>query len=210
MAAAVGIRLPVMDPVGSMIVDIGGGTTDIAVISLGGVVRSKNLRIAGDKLNNDIISYVRNEFKILIGEKTAEDVKIAIGAMLPQDVTLEASIKGRDLISGLPREVIMTETDVRNAFGSSIESIVQGVVEVIETTPPEIVSDVMARGIYIVGGGALIHGLAEIICDATKIQTYVAADPLTAVVRGTGIILDDLELYREILIADENDLPPKR
>jgi rod shape-determining protein MreB and related proteins len=210
MAAAVGIRLPVMDPVGSMIVDIGGGTTDIAVISLGGVVRSKNLRIAGDKLNNDIISYVRNEFKILIGEKTAEDVKIAIGAMLPQDAPLETSIKGRDLISGLPREVIMTETDTRNALGASIESIVQGVVEVIETTPPEIIGDVMSRGIYIVGGGALIHGLAELIFDATKIQTYVALDPLTAVVRGTGIILDDLELYGEILIANENDLPPKR
>ena len=210
MAAAVGIRLPVMDPVGSMIIDIGGGTTDIAVISLGGVVRSKNVRIAGDKLNADIISYVRNEFKILIGEKTAEDVKIAIGGMIPQDIPLEASIKGRDLISGLPREVIMTETDVRNAFGQSVESIVQGVVEVIETTPPEIIGDVMARGIYIVGGGALIHGLAEIIYDATKIETYVAADPLTAVVRGTGIILNDLELYRDILIADENDLPPKR
>ena len=210
MAAAVGVRLPVLEPVGNMIIDIGGGTSDIAVISLGGVVRSKNLRIAGDKLNNDIISYVRSEFKILIGEKTAEDIKIKIGAILPGDDPLEASIKGRDLISGLPREVVITDSDIREAISQSIDTLIESVKEVLETTPPEVLSDVMHRGIYLTGGGALIKGLAELISEYTKIAVHIAPDPLTAVCRGTGIILENLEMYRDILIAAEDELPPKR
>ncbi len=210
MAAAIGIRLPVMEPVGNLIVDIGGGTTDIAVISLGGVVRSKNLRIAGDKLNTDIISYVRSEFKILIGEKTAEDVKIKIGAILPGATPLEASIKGRDLITGLPREVIVTDSDIREAISQSIDTLVESVKEVLEITPPEIVSDVMQRGIYLAGGGALIPGLASVIEEYTKITVHIAPDPLTAVCRGTGVILENIDLYREVLIANEDELPPKK
>lgn len=210
MAAAIGIRLPIMDPVGNMIVDIGGGTTDIAVISLGGVVRSKNLRVAGDKLNNDIISYVRSEFKILIGEKTAENVKISIGAIIPGEAPLETTIRGRDLISGLPREVVITDSDIREAISQSIDTLVESIKEVLETTPPEVLSDVMNRGLYLTGGGALIRGLPEIIAEYAKVPVHVALDPLTAVCRGTGIILDNLELYRDILIASENDLPPKK
>lgn len=210
MAAAIGIRLPIMEPIGSMIVDIGGGTTDIAVISLGGVVRSKNLRIAGDKLNNDIISYVRSEFKILIGEKTAENIKINIGAIVPGDVPLEASIKGRDLISGLPREVVVTDSDIREAISQSIDTLIESIKEVLETTPPEVLSDVMNRGLYLTGGGALIRGLAEIIAEYAKVPVHIAMDPLTAVCRGTGIILENLELYKDILIANEDDLPPKK
>jgi len=210
MAAAIGMRLPVMEPVGTMIIDIGGGTSDIAVISLGGVVRSKNLRIAGDKLNNDIISYVRSEFKILIGEKTAEDIKIKIGAILPGESPLEASIKGRDLISGLPREVIITDSDIREAISGSIDTLIDSVKEVLETTPPEILADVMHRGIYLAGGGALIKGLAEIIAEYTKMTVHIAPDPLTAVARGTGIILEKMNIYRDVLIADENELPPKK
>ncbi len=210
MAAAIGIRLPVMEPVGNLIVDIGGGTTDIAVISLGGVVRSKNLRIAGDKLNTDIISYVRSEFKILIGEKTAEDVKIKIGAILQGSVPLEASIKGRDLITGLPREVIVTDSDIREAISQSIDTLVESIKEVLEITPPEVVSDVMQRGIYLSGGGALIPGLAQVIEEYTKINVHIAPDPLTAVCRGTGVILENIELYREVLIANEDELPPKK
>lgn len=210
MAAAIGIRLPVLEPIGNMIIDIGGGTTDIAVISLGGVVRSKNLRIAGDKLNNDIISYVRSEFKILIGEKTAENVKIAIGAILPDLAPLEAGVKGRDLISGLPREVVITDSDIREAISQSIDTLIDGVKEVLETTPPEILSDVMQRGIYLTGGGALIKGLAEIISEYAKIPVHIAPDPLTAVCRGTGIILEHLETYKDVLIANEDDLPPKK
>ena len=210
MAAAIGIRLPIMDPVGNMIIDIGGGTSDIAVISLGGVVRSKNLRIAGDKLNNDIISYVRSEFKILIGEKTAEDIKIKIGAIMPGEVPLEASIKGRDLISGLPREVVVTDSDIREAISQSIDTLIESIKEVLEITPPEIVSDIMQRGIYLAGGGALIKGLAEIITEYTKITVHITQDPLTAVCRGTGIILENMDKYKDVLIANENELPPKK
>lgn len=210
MAAALGIRLPILDPVGSMIIDIGGGTSDIAVISLGGVVRSKNLRIAGDKLNNDIITYIRSEFKILIGEKTAERIKINIGSILPDQEPLEEKVKGRDLISGLPREVIVTDSDIREAISLSINTLIEAIKEVLETTPPEIVADVMHRGIYLTGGGALIKGLPEIIAEYTKIQVHVALDPLTAVCRGTGIILEHMEMYTDVLIANENELPPKK
>lgn len=208
MATAIGIKLPVKDPVGSMVVDIGGGTTDIAVISLGGVVQSKNLRIAGDHLNQDIVSYIRSEFKILIGEKTAESLKIAIGSLISMDKPLEASIKGRDLVSGLPKEVVVTDADIREAILSSVESIVESVREVLEITPPEVLSDVMNRGLYLSGGGALIKGLPEILHEHSKIPIRVADDPLTAVVRGTGMILEDLENYREVLIEHEDELPP--
>ncbi|HUD04089.1 MAG TPA: rod shape-determining protein [Candidatus Paceibacterota bacterium] len=206
MAAAIGIALAVHEPVGNMIIDMGGGTTDIAVISLGGVVRSKSLKIAGDRLNNDIMSYIKNEFKILIGEKTAEEVKMAIGAVVPGRSPQETTIKGRDLITGLPREVIITDADIREAVMPSIELLVDSVKEVLETTPPEILSDVMQRGIHLVGGGALIKGLDELITNAVNIPVFIAADPLTAVARGTGIILEDIEKYKDILIQNEDEL----
>lgn len=210
MAAAIGLRLPVLEPVGTMIIDIGGGTSDIAVISLGGVVRSKNLRIAGDKLNSDIISYIRSEFKILIGEKTAENIKISIGAIISGETPLEAPIKGRDLISGLPREVVVTDSDIREAISQSINTLIEATKEVLEITPPEIVSDIMQRGIYLSGGGALIVGLAEIISEYTKIPVHIASDPLTAVCRGTGMILEHMEMYKDVLIVNEDELPPKK
>ncbi|MEK7139875.1 MAG: rod shape-determining protein [Patescibacteria group bacterium] len=209
MAAAIGIRMPVKDPVGSMVIDIGGGTTDIAVISLGGVVNAKSLNIAGDKLNSDIISYIRDEFKILVGDRTAEEVKIAIGSVSDTKSPIEASIKGRDLVTGLPREVIITESDVREALGPSVARLVETAKEVLEGTPPEILSDVMHRGIVLVGGGALITGLAGLLQKELNIPVHIAEDPLTAVVRGTGIILEDLESFREVLIENEDELPPK-
>jgi len=209
MAGAIGIRLPTNEPVGSMVIDIGGGTTDIAVISLGGIVRSKNLRIAGDKLNNDIISYIRSEFKILIGEKTAENIKISIGAV-SEGEHLEASIKGRDLITGLPREVILTDSDIREAMSVSIESLVYATKEVLETTPPEILTDIMQRGIYLFGGGALIRGLDIVLSEYLKIPVQFVDDPLTAVARGTGIIVENMEIYQESLIQNEDALPPKK
>ncbi|MEN9613858.1 MAG: hypothetical protein RLZZ347_165 [Candidatus Parcubacteria bacterium] len=210
MAGAIGIRLPVMEPVGNMVIDIGGGTTDIAVISLGGIVRSKNLKIAGDKLNNDIISYIRSEFKILIGEKTAEEVKIAIGVVMPDRPALEMTIRGRDLVTGLPREVVITDADIREAMAQSIDTLVESVKQVLETTPPEILADVMQRGIYMVGGGALIKGLDALLQEFLKIPVHVADDPLTAIARGTGIILEDLRTFREVLIEDDDhDLPLK-
>lgn len=206
MAGAIGIRLPIHEPVGSMIIDIGGGTTDIAVISLGGVVRAKNLKIAGDKLNADIISYIRNEFKILIGETTAEQVKLAVGAVVPHE-PLETTIRGRDLITGLPREVIITDSDIREAIGQSIHVILEATKEVLETTPPEILSDIMKRGIHLVGGGALIKGIDELLRETLNIPITIAADPLTAIARGAGIVLEDLETYRSVLIENEDDLP---
>lgn len=209
MAAAIGIKLPVKDPVGSMIIDIGGGTTDIAVISLGGIVRSKNLRIAGDKLNEDIISYIRDEFKILIGERTAEGIKIAIGSVAEGNAPTEAPIRGRDLVTGLPREVIITDSDVREAMAPSISILVDSVKEVLETTPPEILSDVMNRGIVLVGGGALIKGLDMLLSQILKIPVYISHDPLTAVARGTGMVLEDLEGFRDVIIDTQDDLPPR-
>ena len=167
MAAAIGIRLPIMDPIGSMVIDIGGGTTDIAVIALGGIVRSKNLRIAGDQLNSDIISYLKDEFKLLIGEKTAENVKIAIGSVMPGKF-MEITVRGRDLVTGLPREVVVTDTDVREAIASSIRTLIEGIKEVLETTPPEVLSDIMNRGIVIVGGGALLQGLDVLLQTILK------------------------------------------
>lgn len=205
MAGAIGIRLPIHDPIGNMIIDIGGGTTDIAVISLSGIVRSKNLKIAGDKLNNDIMSYIRNEFKILIGEKTAEYIKIAAGAVVPGE-SLETTIRGRDLITGLPREVVITDSDIREAMALSVENLVESTKEVLETTPPEILADVMKRGVHLVGGGAMIKGLDELLSKTLKIPVYIADDPMTAIARGTGIILEDLQKYKEVLIQNEDEL----
>jgi rod shape-determining protein MreB len=210
MAAAVGIKLPVHEPVGNMIIDIGGGTTDIAVISLGGIVRSKNLKIAGDRLNEDIMNYIRNEFKILVGEKTAEEIKLAIGNVMPTKTTDESTIRGRDLVTGLPREVIVTDSDIREAIALSVVSIIEGAKEVLEETPPEILADIMKRGIYLVGGGALIKGLPELLNQELEIPIYVANEPLTAVARGTGIILEDIDKYKDILIEKEEDFVPKR
>jgi rod shape-determining protein MreB len=193
-----------------MIVDIGGGTTDIAVISLGGIVRSKTLKIAGDRLNDDISSYMRNEFKILIGEKTAENIKISIGSIIPDKAKLEMPVKGRDLVTGLPREVIVTDDDVREATAISINSILESTKEVLEITPPEIVSDIMHRGIYLVGGGALIKGLDELLSEYLKLPVYVAEDPLTAVARGTGVVLENIDDFKDILIENDNALPPEK
>ncbi len=209
MAAAVGIRMPVQEPVGNMIVDMGGGTADIAVISLGGIVSSLNLRVAGDKLNNDIINYARDEFKLLLGERTAEDLKIAIGTALKPESSMESVVRGRDLVTGLPREVIMTDADVREALSKSIRIIVDGVKEVIESTPPELVSDIMHRGIIMVGGGAYLNGLDRMIEAETKIPTRVAEDPMTAVVRGCGIILEELPNFKNVLLEREEDVSPQ-
>lgn len=208
LAAGIGIELPVHDPTGSMVIDIGGGTTDIGIISLGGLVSSRNIRIAGDRFNQDIISYVRNEFKMLIGDKSAEEVKIAIASVAPGRNRIEASVRGRDLVTGLPREIVVSDQDVRNAIGHSIEELVESVKEVLESSPPEILSDVMRRGIYLAGGGALIRGLPEFLSSALGVNVMVAAEPLTAVVRGTSVVLEDLELFEEALLRNDDELVP--
>ncbi len=193
----------------SMIIDIGGGTTDIAVVSLGGIVKSKILPIAGDKLNADIMSYVRDEFKILLGEKTAEDVKIQIGSVQKDGPPKEATIRGRDLVTGLPREVIITDADIREAITHSISILIDSIKEVLESTPPEVVSDVMRRGIVLVGGGSLISGLPELLERELEMPIHLEEEPKTAVIRGAGVILEDLIRYSEILIDNEDELPPR-
>ena len=208
MAAAIGVRLPIRDPMGSMVIDIGGGTTDIAVISLGGIVRSSNLKIAGDRFNNDIITYMRDEFKILVGERTAELVKIAIGSVIPGEY-MEIEVRGRDILTGLPREVVVTDSDIREAFSLSVKELVEGVKDVLETTPPEILSDIMHNGIMLSGGGALLLGLDKLLQNVLRIPIYVVDDPLSAVARGTGVILDDLESFKEVLICNQDELPPR-
>lgn len=210
MAAALGIDLPVQEAAGNMIVDIGGGTTDIAVISLGGIVSAVNLRVAGDKLNQDIINYLRDEFKMFIGERTAENIKIAVGtAYSENDEKLEYVIRGRDVLTGLPREIIVTSKDAKNAISKSIKILVDSIKEVIEETPPELVADVMQKGIFLVGGGAYIRGLNKLIEKETQIPVFVDKEPLTAVVRGTGKILEDIDGLRKVLLdtGDEGIVP---
>ncbi len=208
MAAAIGIELPIHKASGSMIIDIGGGTTDIGIIALGGMVNSRNVRIAGDKFNSDIVSHIRTEFKILIGEKSAEELKIAISSVVPGRQTIEAIVRGRDLVTGLPREVVVTDHDVRNAIGHSIDELLESIKEVLETTPPEIISDVMQSGVYLAGGGALIRGLPELLARNLGIPVVVASEPLTAVVRGTSVVLNEIELFRESILSNEDELVP--
>ena len=206
MAAAIGVHMPIHDPVGSMMVDIGGGTTDIAVIALSGVVRAKSLKIAGDKLTEDIITYMRDEFKMLVGEKTGEHIKITIGSALPDEQGEELSIKGRDLVTGLPREAVITDVDIREAMYGSISQLVDAIREVLETTPPEVLSDIMQKGMTLSGGGALIKNLPQLLEMQLKVPVTVAEDPLTAVARGAGIILENVGLYKDVLIQDTNDI----
>lgn len=208
MAAAIGIRLPVQEAVGSMVVDIGGGTTDIAVISLGGIVVSRALKVAGDKFNDDIIRFARDEFKLLIGERTAEDIKIAIGSAYELPEPMEATMRGRDLVTGLPKEVMVDDADIRRALRHSINVLVNAIKATVEETPPELVADIMHRGIMLVGGGSLLRGLDRLISEETKIPAKVAEDPLTAVVRGTGIILEDIDSLRNILVSTSYEKAP--
>lgn len=203
IAAAIGARLPVQDPEGSMIVDIGGGTSEIAVLSLGGAVTSRSLRVAGDELNSDIIQYARDEFNLLLGERTAEDIKIAIGSAYDMQERMEAKMRGRDLISGLPREVTINDEQVREALKRSVKTIVNNVKQTLEETPPELVADIMERGIVLAGGGALLRGLNQLLHEHTQMPIHMADDPLTCVVRGTGLVLEDIDTLKDVLVDNE-------
>lgn len=200
MAAAIGARLPVQDAMGNLIVDIGGGTTEVAVISLGGVVVSRSMRVAGDELNEDIIRYARDEFNLLLGERTAEDIKIAIGSAGELPEPLEIPMRGRDLVTGLPKEVIVNDTQIREAISKSVRTIVNHIKATVEETPPELLADIMERGIMIAGGGALLRGLDRVLSAATHMPVHVTDDPLTAVVRGCGVVLEDIEALQEVLV----------
>ena len=209
MAAAIGARLLVQEAGGNFILDIGGGTAEVAIISLGGVVTAKSMRIAGDKLNEDIINFAQNEYKLLIGERTAESLKIAIGSAYPLKEKKEMSLRGRNLVSGLPEEIMVSDTVIRKAMERSIKQIVGEIKAAVEQTPPELLADIMEKGIYLSGGGALLRGLDTLIAKETKIPTSIVEDPLTAVVRGAGMVLENLDNLQEVLLEDDELKPPR-
>jgi rod shape-determining protein MreB len=211
MAAAIGAGLPITEPAGCMIVDIGGGTTEVAVISLGGIVVARSIRIAGDEMDTNIAQYTRQKHNLLIGERMAEEVKIAAGnayyGLNGRTPDQRVVVRGRDLVSGLPAELEMGGDEIREAIAVSVNSIVDAVTDTIEETPPELVADMMARGITLAGGGSLLPGLADLLARKTKMQVHLAEDPLGCVVRGTGKVLNELEVLRKVLVDQNSGRP---
>ncbi len=208
LAAAIGARLPIQEAKGNFVVDIGGGTTEVAVISLGGIVTFKSLRIAGDKLNDDIVQFAQKEYKLLIGERTAEEVKINIGSAIPLKEKKEMPMRGRNIVTGLPEEVVVFSDDIQRALEKSVRQIVTAIKTTIEETPPELLADVMTNGIHLTGGGSLLKGLDALIIKETKIPCRIIEDPLTAVARGAGAALENIETLSEVMSKDEEGEMP--
>jgi rod shape-determining protein MreB len=202
-AAALGAGLPVKQIRGSMIVDIGGGTTEVAVLSMGGVVVSRSLRVAGDEMDQDIVQYVRTKYNVLVGERIAEQVKWNIGSAFPLPVEKMAEVRGRNLVTGLPESIEISSIEVREALSQSVAVIIDTIKDALDEVPPEIVADLMDTGICLAGGGALLHGLADRLADELNLRVFVAEDPLTCVVRGTGLVLDDFKTYSRLLVGLE-------
>ncbi len=208
MAAAIGAGLPVTDATGSMIVDIGGGTTEVAVISLGGIVVHQSIRVAGDEMDEEIIQHARQKHNLLIGERMAEEVKIAAGSAYPLQEEKMVTLRGRDLVTGLPKAIEVSSVEIREAISGSVAQIIEAVRTTIEETPPELVSDLMAHGIAMAGGGALLAGIDERLGHETKMRVYRADDPLTCVVRGTGESLEEMEILRKVEVPVQFARPP--
>ena len=206
VASAIGANLPIHEPTANMVVDIGGGTSEIAIISMGGIVTSRSLKVAGDRMIGDIMQFVRDEFRLAIGEPTAEDIKVLIGSAVPMDGKMELAIRGRDLASGLPREVVMKNHQVRTALIKSLKSITEAIREVIEVSPPELVGDILKNGIYFSGGGSLLRGIDTLVERELGVKTSVVPDPLTCVMRGIGAIIEEFDRYRHVL---DNPLRPR-
>jgi len=204
MAAAIGARLPVTEATATMIFDIGGGTTEIAVIALGGVVTWKSLKSAGNEFDNDIIEYVREEFNILIGEQLAESIKVAVGSAVALETPSEIEVRGRDLLTGLPKALMVSDKQIREALSHTVIKIIDNIKTILETTPPELVSDIYERGLFLSGGGALLRGLDQAISMATRIPVKIVDDPLTCVARGTGILLGNPELLEKVILPNGN------
>lgn len=200
MAGAIGIGLNVHEPIGNMIVDIGGGTTEIAVIALSGIVSDQSIRIAGDEMTEAIVQYFRRTHNILIGERTAEMIKCSVGSAVQLEEEIEIEVKGRDLVSGIPKMITVSSVDIREALGESVSEIVDAVLSLLEKTPPELAADIYDRGIMLSGGGGLLKGLDERLRRETSLPVHVADDPLTAVVRGTGKVLENLSEYSSVLL----------
>ncbi len=203
LASAIGAKLPIQEAGGNFIVDIGGGTTEVAVISLGGIVTFRSLKVAGDKLNDDIIQFAQKEYKLLIGERTAEFIKINIGSAMPLKDKKEMPMRGRNLITGLPEEVVVFNDDIQRALERSVRQIVSAIKTTIEETPPELLADVMTNGIYLAGGGSLLKGLDQLIARETKMPCRIIDDPLTSVVRGCGIALENIEMLGSLIAKDD-------
>src|SRR5574341_2474210 len=203
MAAAIGAGLPVSEPVGSMVVDIGGGTTEVAVIALGGIVTSRSIRIGGDELDEAIIQYSRRAYNLLIGERSSEEIKIAIGSAFPVREENAVDVRGRDLVSGLPRTIRMTSGEIREAMAEPVQAIVEAVKQTLERTPPELAADIVDRGIILVGGGALLRGMDRLLAEETGMPVSLTDDPLAAVVMGTGRVLEELEALKKVLVASK-------
>jgi rod shape-determining protein MreB len=200
MAAAIGAGLPVQEPSGSMIVDIGGGTTEVAVISLSGIVYSQSVRIAGDEMDEAIMQYLKRKYNLLIGERTSENIKIQIGSAHPFDEPRKMDIKGRDLVDGIPKTLTIVDSDIREALHDTVYAIVDAVKTALERTPPELSADIAEKGIVLAGGGALLHGLDTLISLETHLKVRVADDPLSCVVLGTGKVLDELDLLKTVCL----------
>lgn len=198
VAAAIGAGLPIHEATANMIVDIGGGTTDIAIISMGGTVTSQSLKVAGDKLNEDIIKFIRDEFRLAIGEPTAEDLKITIGSAIPIEERLELAVRGRDMATGLPREIFVKGTQIRAALNKSLRHITDSIRETLEKAPPELAGDILKKGIYLCGGGSLLRGMNQLIEREISVRATVVDDPLTCVVRGAGIAAENIEHYTQM------------
>lgn len=203
MAAAIGVGLDVHEAMGNMIVDIGGGTTEIAVIALSGIVADESIRIAGDELTNAIVNWFKRHHNILIGDRTAEIIKVNVGSAWPLDEELEIEVKGRDMVTGIPKSIVVSSEEIREALSENITVIVEAVLNLLEKTPPELSADIFDRGIVLTGGGALLKGLDERLRRETSLPVHVAEDPLTAVVRGTGKVLEDLPGYSSVLIKSK-------
>jgi rod shape-determining protein MreB len=201
--------LPVSEPSGSLIVDIGGGTTEVAVISLGGIVVSRSVRIGGDEMDADIVSFARREYNLLMGERTAEEIKIAVGSAYPVPDERTVTFRGRDLLTGLPRSVEVGGDQIREALEPSVAEIVDAIKETIEETPPELVADIMDQGIVLAGGGALLAGLDRRVAEATQMPVHIADDPLTCVVRGTGRVLEELDELERVLVNEQFTRAPR-
>jgi rod shape-determining protein MreB len=195
MAAAIGAGLPVAEPTGSMIVDIGGGTSEVAVISLSGIVTSRSIRIAGDEIDEAIVSYIRRAYSLYIGDRTAEDVKLQIGSAYPLEQEMTMTVRGRDLISGLPRSMTVSSEEIRDAIAEPVGQIVEAVKVALESTPPELAADIMDQGIYLAGGGALLRGLDRLIASETMMPVHIADDPLSCVALGAGAVLEEAEMH---------------
>lgn len=203
MAAAIGAGLPVGEPSGNMVVDIGGGTSEVAIISLGGIVTSKSIRVAGDVFDNYIVSYVKKEYNLAIGERSAENIKVTIGCAYLGSTDEKMDIRGRDLITGLPKTISLTAEEIQNALNEPIYSMIDAIKYTLEKTPPELAADIMESGIYLTGGGALLKGLDELISKETSIPVHIANEPLNCVALGTGMVLEQIDTLKNVLISSQ-------